>query len=162
MKDIKLRLLKETDFEKIYLWCQNSFVYEWFEQRKLSLKEIIEKYQNKLKEKKQDLFIINYNNQDIGLVQIYKYKDKIYEYDLFIGEEDYLGKGIGIKIVNVVNNKIFSEYDADSIILRPFKRNVRACKCYSKCGFKEVLEYDDIDTLGNKETIVMFMKKRGE
>lgn len=160
--NIKLRLLKETDFEKIYHWCQNKYVYEWFEQRKLSLDEIKEKYQNKLNSKKQDLFIINYNNHDIGLVQKYLYKDKTYEYDLFIGEEEYLSKGIGSRIVNLVNEKIFNDYSADSIILRPFKRNERACNCYKKCGFKIVKEYDDVDTLGNKEKIVMFMKERGE
>ena len=65
-------------------------------------------------------------------------------------------------VVNLVNEKIFNEYKADSIIIRPFKRNIRACNCYRKCGFKEVLEYDDIDTLGNKETIIMFKKNRGD
>ena len=155
----------EKNYKKIYKWCQNKIVYEWFEQRKLSFEEIKEKYHNKIISKKQDLFIINYDNKDIGLVQIYKYDGNIinaFEYDLFIGEIDYLGKGVGTIIVNLINEKIFNEYMANSIILRPFKRNIRACNCYKNSGFRIIREYDDVDTLGNKETIVEFIKNRGE
>jgi len=156
--NINFRKLTPSDFKKIYDWCQNKNVYEWFEQRKLSLDEIKEKYQKKLELKKQDLFIINCNGKDIGLVQIYKFDDLSYEYDLFIGENDYLSKGIGTEIVNIVNEKIFKEYRAQSIILHVFKRNVRACKCYLKCGFKIVKEYIDKDTIGNMEEMVLFQK----
>ena len=59
---ISIRRFKdnEEDYLKLYKWCQNKDVYEWFEQRKLSLDEIKEKYQKKLQEKKQELLIIIY------------------------------------------------------------------------------------------------------
>ena len=118
--NITFRQLKNNkkDLQKIYTWYQNKYVYEWFEQRKLTIKEIEEKYKNKLKEKKQDLYIIMYNGIDIGLVQIYPFNNdvnidtlkqynNIYEYDLFIGEEQYLNKGIGKQIIKKINQKIF-------------------------------------------------------
>ena len=43
---------KKAYYLKLFKWCQNKFVYEWFEQRKLSYDEIVIKYKNKLKEKK--------------------------------------------------------------------------------------------------------------
>ena len=157
----------DDDFKKIYNWCQEKFVYEWFEQRKLSYDEIVNKYKSKLDKGKQKLFIIKLNNEDIGLIQIYKYEDDLnlkikdaYEYDLFIGEEEYLNKGIGSVIINKINNIIFNEYNADYIILRPFKRNVRAVKCYLKCGFKEIKEYTGSDTLGNLEEILVLLLKK--
>ena len=171
--NISLRKLLncEKDFIKIYQWCQKEFVYEWFEQRKLSLKEITIKYKKKLKDSKQDLFIIQCDNKDIGLVQIYKYeKDikldnlkeylNIYEYDLFIGEEKYLSKGIGSIAINLINNMIYSKYKAEAIILRPFKRNIRAIKCYEKNGFKEIYEYNGTDTIGNKEKILVLINEK--
>ena len=156
--DIKLRPFKDIDFEykQIHEWCSNKAVYEWFEQRVLSLDEIKRKYKNKIN--KQDLYIIQYNNKDIGLVQIYKYDKESYEYDLYIGVEEYLSKGIGTNIVNLVNDKIFNEYKAKSIILRPFKRNKRAVNCYLKAGFKIIDEYDGTDTLGNPETYLVMKK----
>ena len=157
----------DDDFKKIYNWCQEKFVYEWFEQRKLSYDEIVNKYKSKIDKGKQKLFIIKLNNEDIGLIQIYKYKDDLnlkikdaYEYDLFIGKEEYLNKGIGSVIINKINNIIFNEYNADYIILRPFKRNVRAVKCYLKCGFKEIKEYTGSDTLGNLEEILVLLLKK--
>ena len=168
--EITFRELKdnEEEFKQIHKWCNNEFVYEWFEQRVLSLDEIITKYKNKLNNNKQDIFIINYNGKDIGLFQIYKFErdidlkelDKfknIYEYDLFIGEEEYLSKGIGTKIVKQINEMLYSKYQVDAIILRPFKRNIRAINCYKKCNFKLIKEYDGVDTLGNKEIISILL-----
>ncbi len=169
MKNITLRNLENNsnDFEKLYKWCQNKSIYEWFEQRKLTKEEIIKKYQNKLNKKEQDLYIIQYQNKDIGLAQIYKYEndinlkyDNCYEYDLFIGDIEYLNKGIGTEIVKKINNLIYKNYKSDYIILRPFKRNIRAIKCYQKCGFEKVLEYNSTDTLGNTEEIVVLINKR--
>ena len=54
---------------------------------------------------------------------------------------------------------IYEDYNADAIILRPFKRNIRAIKCYEKCRFKNIYEYVGKDTLGNKERIVGLINK---
>ena len=170
---ISIRRFKdnEEDYLKLYKWCQNKDVYEWFEQRQLSLEEITNKYRNKLLSKKQDLFIIKCDNKDIGYTQIYKFDNdikvdelskyqNIYEFDLFIGEIDYLSKGIGKLIIDYLTNYIYSNYKADVIILRPFKRNIRAIKCYQKCNYKIINEHIGVDTQGRKETILVLLNRR--
>lgn len=170
--NISFRKLNDTkeDYLKLYNWCRNEYVYKWFEQRKLSYDEIINKYKFKLKNKIQDLYIIKLNDIDIGLVQIYKFNNdikisnlnkykNIYEYDVFIGEEKYLNKGIGKEVIKSINKIIFKKYNADAIILRVFKENIRAIKCYEKCNFKKVHEYIGTDTLGNNENIVVFINE---
>ena len=165
-----VNFIDENDtYKLVNKWCSNKFVYEWFEQRILSYDEIVKKYKTKLLEGKQKLFLINYNNKPIGIVQIYKYDDllfdglkeykKIYEYDIFIGELNYLHKGIGTKVVNIVNKYIYDNYSADCIVLRPFKRNVNAIKCYEKNNFYFVTEYDGKDTIGNSEKITILINK---
>ena len=163
--DISFRNLEDKDeeYELLYKWCSKEYIYRWFEQRKLSYKEIKNKYKTKLENKKQDLFIITYNNIDIGFVQIYKYNNdikfknykNIYEYDVFIGEEEYLSKGIGSRCINKINEKIYKEYNANTILLRVFKKNIRAIKCYEKNGFKNIYEYVGKDTIGNDEVIII-------
>ena len=170
---LTFRKLKDSkdDYNMLYSWCKNPNIYEWFEQRILSLEEIAKKYKRKLEDKKQELLIIQLDNKDIGLVQLYKYeKDidnnllnsykNIYEYDIFIGDENCLSKGIGSEVIKLINKKIYSEHNADAIVLRPFKRNIRAIKCYQKCGFKIIDEYNDTDTIGNKETIEVMLNNR--
>ena len=58
-----------------------------------------------------------------------------------------------------VNDIIINKYHANSIILRPFKRNIRAIKCYEKCCFVNILEYLGKDTLGNPEVISVLIKE---
>ena len=49
------------------------------------------------------------------------------------------------------------ESDED-LVLRAFKRNIRAIKCYQKNGFIFFREYNDLDTLGKSEQMVMLIK----
>ena len=154
---LKIELIEFIDTKENYIlmhkWCSNKFVYEWFEQRILSYDEIVTKYKTKLKDNKQKLFFIKYGNKPIGFIQIYKYNDMIYDY------LNYLSKGLGTKIITSVNNLIYNKYLADCIILRPFKRNIRAIKCYQKNNFKLVDQYDGIDSIGNKEQIVVLIQE---
>ena len=159
----KIELVKFVDDDNIYKlmykWCSNSFIYEWFEQRILSYDEIKSKYKNKLMSGEQDMFLISCDGNPIGYVQIYK-NDDSYEYDLFIGEEDYLHKGIGSKVIKNINELIYEKYKVDHIVLRPFKRNVNAVNCYKKNGFEIIDEYEDKDTLGNSEVYLLMINKK--
>ena len=169
MDNIELKSFtdQEDNYKLMHRWCSQKFIYEWFEQRILSYDEIVNKYKNKLLNKIQDLFFIYNNDEKIGFVQIYKYDDdinignynNIYEYDIFIGEESYLSKGIGTKVVNYVDNYIFNTYKSDCIVLRPFKRNIRAVKCYQKCNYHIITEYEGLDTIGNKEIFTVLIKE---
>ena len=160
----------DKDFYKLHEWCSNKNVYEWFEQRILTFEEIKKKYQKKLNDGKQDLFIINCDDTEIGLIQIYKYENDVdynfdnynnlYEFDIYIGNSDYISRGIGSTVINLVKEKIYKEYNADAIMLRPFKRNIRAVKCYEKCGFKEVYSYDGKDSIGNEEIILVLINTK--
>ena len=168
--NISFRKLNNNDFNLLYTWCNQKYVYESFEQRRLSYEEIVTKYTNKLNNGKQELFIIQCDNKDIGFTQLYKFENDInlntdkynnvYEFDLFIGEEGYLSKGIGTIIVKEINNIIYSNYNADAIILRPFKRNIRAIKCYEKCDYKIINEYKGTDTIGNPEIITVLLNEK--
>jgi aminoglycoside 6'-N-acetyltransferase len=170
---IALRELKDSkeDYLLLQKWCSNKNVYEWFEQRILSLDEITKKYKKKLDDKKQKLFIIQLNNKDIGYTQIYKFENDInfkdlnkykyiYEFDTFIGEEEYLSRGYGTSIIKEITKIIYSNYEANAIILRPFKRNIRAVKCYQKCEYDIIDEYEGKDSLDNKETILILLNKK--
>ena len=163
--NIELELItnENVDYDLLHDWCSKEFVYEWFEQRILSKEEIYTKYSNKINNSNQVLFYIKADNNLIGLVQYYKsdYEVKefnnLYEYDLFIGEEFYLDKGLGKIVISMVNNILFNEKHADGIILRPFTRNIRACKCYEKCGFELINEYDGVDTLNRPEKYSVYL-----
>lgn len=149
------------DYKLIYNWCSKKHVYEWFEQRILSQKEIENKYSNKLIKQSQELFYIVFSKKRIGLAQIYESDfrgEKVNEFDLFIGEEDYLDKKIGREVLAIILEYIYSKNN-NKTILRPFKRNKRACNCYKRAGFKWLEDYMGKDTLNNPETISVYLWK---
>lgn len=167
--NITLRSMNKTteDYQFVYHWCQNIEVYEWFEQRVLSYDEVVEKYRNKIDSMQQEILIIEYKDKPIGLLQFYKFNNdinlsidgNIYEYDLFIGDDEYLSKSIGVEVLNLIDNYLFNDKQATHIILRPFKRNERAIKCYLKCNYKPIYEYLGKNTLGNDEEYVVLVKE---
>lgn len=68
-----------------------------------------------------------------------------------------MSKGLGKSIIDKINKTIFKNENANIIVLRPFSRNVRACRCYEKCGYSKIDEYIDVDTLGNKEKFSIYI-----
>jgi len=60
------------------------------------------------------------------------------EIGIAIGKASYLGKGYGADAINVLLRLGFYSLNLNKIYLRVFSGNVRAIRCYEKCGFKEV------------------------
>lgn len=57
---------------------------------------------------------------------------------IFIGDQDYLGKGIGTEAVRLLLDFGFNYMNLHNIKLDVMEYNERAIKCYKKCGFKEI------------------------
>lgn len=61
--------------------------------------------------------------------------------DFYIGESDYLRKGIGVKSLEIfLKEYIFPEFD--SVFVDPDEKNLAAIRCYEKVGFEwfDILE----------------------
>jgi len=57
------------------------------------------------------------------------------ELGIMIGNRDYWNKGYGTDIVNTLVNHIFSQTKLHRIYLKTLGSNIRAQKCFQKCGF---------------------------
>lgn len=168
--NISLRSLKDTikDYQSLYKWCQDKEVYTYFEQRKLSMPEIVSKYKPRTNPNtKTPVYIIEYQNIPIGLIQYtvisssikQKYhlpkENTAYEIDIFIGESKYRNKGIGkIAIKSLIN--ILASHKV-IFVLVPEIKNKRAISCYQKVGFTKTITYQDYDTLNKniQDKVVM-------
>ncbi len=58
--------------------------------------------------------------------------------DLFIGEENYLNRGYGTKIVQAFIQYVFRNFNAQVLLIDPGVANQRAIRCYEKAGFQFV------------------------
>nr|WP_318540392.1 GNAT family N-acetyltransferase [Terribacillus saccharophilus] len=146
----EVRSLKCTDITILVKWLSDPEVLTFYEGRDNPFDK------NKVKEVFFDLSdaaqkcIFSYENKPIGYVQYYELKkdekkefgyenkQQIYGMDQFIGETDYWNKGIGTLLVQTMIQFLKKEKEAEAIVMDPQAWNVRAIRCYEKCGFQKV------------------------
>jgi ribosomal protein S18 acetylase RimI-like enzyme len=151
--------LTESHFPLLLEWLETPHVKSWWDQDvRWTLASIQEKYSDYVKGYKRDngiskpieAYIICTEDKPIGYVQIYNAYDfprskplfglpkNLGAFDIFIGNEKYLGQNIGSKAIK----KFFSLYGHQyaHIFVDPDSDNLAAIKCYEKAGFRRLLE----------------------
>lgn len=154
--------LCESDFTRLLYWLKSSQVSSWWDQDieyDIDLvKEKFEPYTKGYKMIKGDnkpiySFIISYDSKPIGYIQYYNAYDfprdgyelanlpkSLAALDMFIGEQEYIGKSIGQSILKLFLKKYINT-QFKYVIVDPAIDNIRAIKNYEKLEFKKLLEY---------------------
>ncbi|GMN11206.1 GNAT family N-acetyltransferase [Croceitalea sp. MTPC9] len=60
--------------------------------------------------------------------------------DIWIGEEDNLGKGYGTIMMNLAIERCFSDSKVNKILIDPLKSNIKAHRFYERLGFQFIEE----------------------
>ncbi len=93
---------------------------------------------------------ITWDERPIGMVLYYalascdgpRYRlsetDGSYGIEIFIGEPEFWGKGIGAAVISTVVRYLYQEAGARLVFLDPHVSNERAVRCYEKAGFRKV------------------------
>jgi len=58
------------------------------------------------------------------------------ELGIIIGERDYWGKGYGTAAINALLEHVFTHTGINRVYLKTLDWNIRAQRCFAKCGFK--------------------------
>lgn len=64
--------------------------------------------------------------------------ERVMGLDLFIGEPELWGQGLGSRAVELISAFLSEKYAPDWLTLDPHAGNLRAIRCYEKCGFAKV------------------------
>ena len=75
--------------------------------------------------------------------------------DLFIGEPDLVGRGIGTRVVDLVCTYLEHDRGASAVALTTERTNLRAQRAYEKAGFRKVREVLDTDTRERRTGVVL-------
>lgn len=142
---ITFERLNSSYYPQLLQWLATSHVKEfWYKNKTFTLDMIIEKYDDRIKQKKIDMYIIKYEDLAIGYIQSYNIEDlapfsitkPIIGIDLYIGHSDYIHRGIGPKVLKKYINNVFNEYPkVNHIGIDPEVDNKAAYIAYSKVGF---------------------------
>lgn len=159
------------DISLMHKWFNVPHVMEFYSLRTWTKKDVLAKLQPYiLGEAPVNGFIVLMNNHPIGYVQHYKVTDYPWPnqnlskqiihqaagMDVFIGEENLLGKGIGQRLIQAfIKNKIWPLFNY--CIVDPDIRNVAAIQCYEKLGFQQHALINTQDALNASVTLKLMM-----
>ena len=84
-------------------------------------------------------FAIEKDGKHIGNCVYYNIRpvEREAELGILIGDKDSWGKGYGAEAVNLLLKHIFSETVLNHVYLNTLDWNIRAQKCFKRCGFNE-------------------------
>ena len=147
---VSIRKMQHADLEIMARWLSTREVLEFYGDinSPFTLDQVKKKYQARIDGDVPVVpFIAELKDGPIGFMQHYKIKKKeqqkfgypanstIYGIDQFIGVPTLFNNGLGTIMVQKFIASIFRNTDAEVIILDTAVSNVRAIKCYEKCGF---------------------------
>ena len=150
---LKVRKLEKKDNKYLAKWLSDPSVLEYYEGRDNPFDlDKVNRVFYPPNDKEEVKGIVEYSNRAIGYIQFYPLdseakklygystysKELIYGTDQFIGEVAYWNKGIGEMLVSSMIHFLIENQKADRVVMDPQTRNVRAIKCYEKCGLKKV------------------------
>lgn len=154
--------LHESNFPLLLKWLETPHVKKWWDQDVTYTLDLVhEKYSSYIKgyklvdgqQKPIQGFIIHNNQNPIGYIQIYNAYDfprskplsdlpeSLGAFDIFIGAEEVLQKGLGSKAIEQFLKLHGNQYS--HIFADPDSNNIAAIKAYEKAGFKKVSERAD-------------------
>lgn len=135
---ISFRSLDRGDLPLMHRWLNTPHVVEWWSDEALTLGEIVAKYSPRI-DGKEDVrcFVFVHDQRPIGYIQEYPVGEKSAGIDLFIGEAEFLHRGLGASIIRqFLNDVVFANPAVESCIIDPSVSNLGAISAYEKAGFR--------------------------
>ncbi|GAB2533359.1 GNAT family N-acetyltransferase [Gracilibacillus alcaliphilus] len=147
--NISIRRLQQQDDHLLAKWLSDPDVLAFYQgrDRPLDLVKVHDEFysqENRIKR-----CIIEYQCQPIGYLQFYPLDEQerqvfqleanaVYGMDQFIGEPAFWGKGIGQTFVRMMAAYLINHESAKKVVVDPQQSNLRAIRCYEKCGFVKI------------------------
>ena len=147
---LSVRKLEDEDAQQLVKWLSNPVVLTFYEGRDNPFD--IEKVRKEFYSEEEGLVrgIIEFDRKVIGYIQYYPIDEEertlygysadevVYGTDQLIGEVEYWNNGIGKVLVKAVVEHLIKTKQAQKVVMDPQEWNVRAIRCYEKCGFQKV------------------------
>ena len=137
-----LREKRMDDVANDYAWrCDHELsTFDAISPARLSAQEYMLSYTEELRnmsKMKRWFAIDSLDGKHIGNCMYYDVNEdrKQAKLGIMIGNRDYWGKGYGTDAVTTLVNHIFDKTDFDKIYLDTLAWNLRAQRCFQKCGF---------------------------
>ena len=150
-RGISFRKLRASDLGLMHRWLNAPHVRRWWYAEGSSYEEIEDHYLPGIEGRDATkLFLILHGDEPIGFVQSYRISaeddegyaglvdvDNSAGVDLFIGEPEYLYRGLGRHVIRrFLSEHVFADPGVEVCVIGPEPKNVAAVRAYEKAGFR--------------------------
>ncbi len=150
--DLLIRHLRDHpyDYALMARWLTDERVLEFYHgcDQPYPYERVVEKYGPRARgDDPVHPCILAHRGREIGYIQYYPALAEAYDLDdatgtyaidMFIGEPEYWGGGIGGRALSALVAYIFEDLGATRVIIDPHVDNQRAVRAYEKAGFRKV------------------------
>jgi len=134
----KFRPLTSKDYLQMLEWLSRSHVKQWWNDGDDTLEKVALHYGEKTNDVRRFILVEVKKDYEkpIGYFQYYFASDNEMGIDQFIGNENYINKGVGEKTIKMFIELIKRRHKPKAVVLDPSPDNKRAIRCYEKVGIK--------------------------
>ncbi|PKM61958.1 MAG: N-acetyltransferase [Firmicutes bacterium HGW-Firmicutes-4] len=144
MEEILLRRFEAENVPIFKEWLEKEHISKWYTEPEDWIDEVTLRQETF---SWINHFIVLMENRRIGFCQFYKIIDSnepcyanvpqvgTYSIDYLIGEEEYLGKGNGKKIIQLLTEMIFAIPDSERVVVQPEPENKASCNALLGNGY---------------------------
>jgi aminoglycoside 6'-N-acetyltransferase len=153
--ELTLRPMVTGDFGTMARWLSDPRVLEWFggRDRPMSYGDVRARYRPRLTgEQPTACVIAELAGRPVGYLQYYRWRDfprdaaalrlstldNPYGLDLFVGEPELWGTGVGTRMLRLLLRHLFGTLGVRRVVLSTMTHNYRAQRAYAKAGFRKV------------------------
>ena len=154
--NVAFRKLEAPDLRLMHQWLRREHVRRWWDEHE-SYEDVARHYLPAIEGRRPtDLYLILLDGRPVGFVQSYLVADypdlaarvglgaSVAGVDLFIGEEELTGKGLGSEMLRAfVRDVVFAEPATSACIADPDVRNAASLRAFEKAGFRRIGEFLD-------------------
>ncbi|MGZ4129633.1 MAG: GNAT family N-acetyltransferase [Actinomycetota bacterium] len=176
--ELSIRPMRDdrADYDLIVRWRNEPHVAEWWstddDPTPTTFDHVVEAYGPRSKDAAWSTdCIIAVGDRPIGYTQFYPWSavadearemgvpdvDGSYGLDIFIGEPDMVGRGMGSRAVALLSRHLFEAHCATAVALLTPVGNARAHRAYEKAGFRKVKQTLDTDVVNGERRMSWLM-----
>ncbi len=130
---IEFKAISESDYPILLEWLQRPHVKEWWNDGHDTLDKVAASYSSDPDTTKR--FIVELDSEARGYFQYYQIGSFHFGTDQFLANDHDLSTGIGTILLMAFIEKITDLEAVSYISVDPHPDNLRAVRCYEKCGF---------------------------
>jgi aminoglycoside 6'-N-acetyltransferase len=176
LENLSIRRMRDAaeDYQRFVAWRNLAHVREWWDpdDPPMTMESAVDEYGPDVAGRTAtQAAIIELDGMPVGFLQFYPwaaYQQELADIgvevpagawglDIFIGETEWLSRGVGSRAVRTLCDRLISDEGATAIAFGVEKDNLRARRAYEKAGLTPTVEFLDSDTRGGERVLSILM-----